>query len=127
MKKVRIAIGAAALAPAALALIPAVANAATREVTCGTAPNHWTEFDDGGSITCFGYNGGTWSAGPGVALWSKECGGNNYGWYSIPGSGRYPFHEGTTFAALPGTDGGIYTTGVSKVHISGWAGTDTCR
>jgi hypothetical protein len=126
MKKVRVALGVGALAPAALALAPAAAHAATRSVTCGTAPNHWTEFKDGGSITCAGYNGGTWHLSR-LLLASKECGGNNYGWYSIPLSGRHTFHEGTTFAALPGTDGGIYTTGVSAIHISGWSRTDTCN
>src|SRR5271155_5390676 len=107
MKKVRILTGIAALAPAALVLAPGVAHAATRMVTCSAAPHHWTEFNDGGSITCWGYNGGTWNTG--ILLASKICGGNNYGFYSGSGPGGRvkdaKFQEGTTFAELPDTDG----------------------
>lgn len=123
MKKVRVAIGLGALTPAALALAPTAAHAATRIVTCGTAPNHWTEFARSGVYSCFGYNGGTWDAS--VLNVSKECGGNNYGWYKGGGarSREKNFIEGTTWATLPSD----FISLVSSVHISGWSGTDTCR
>jgi hypothetical protein len=120
MKKVRIILGIGALAaPVAIALAPGAAQAATREATCGTAPNHWTEFKDGGSTTCFGYNGGTFVTGDGYFIASKECGGNNYGWYSFTNQYRVNFHEGTTFT-------GVKSSGWTDLHISDWSGTDTC-
>jgi hypothetical protein len=119
MKTVRILVGIGALAPVALALAPAAAHAATRSVPCGTAPNHWTELKNGGSTYCWGYAGGTWDDG--LIIASKECGGNNYGWYSdsTSNTGHENFVEGTTFRTVKG---GFITA----MHISGWAGTDTC-
>ena len=120
MKKVRVILGVVALAPAALALAPPAAHAATRQVECGTPPNHWTEFNEGANYTCWGYNGGTW-AGTSLSA-SGECGGNNYGWYSESTHATGPgtkFHEGTTFTS-------VHDGFFDALHISGWNGTDTC-
>jgi hypothetical protein len=129
MKKVRIAIGAAALAPAAIALVPGAAHAATRIATCTAAPHHWLRFrwiaPESEGSTCFGYNGGTWYGG--VASVSRECGGNNVGWYSgrdLNGEWNQTFVEGTTYRNIPQGPGSL--AAVSKVHISSWYGSETC-
>jgi hypothetical protein len=126
MKKVRLAYGAAAVAAAApaLALGANAAQAAnaipakTHQVSCGAAPHHWTVFKDGGSRYCFGYNGGTDNFRPSFLIASKECGGNNIGWWSQSGS-TTSFGPGKTYRGVPNND-------VFELHISSWSGTDTC-
>lgn len=127
MKKVRIAIGAAALAaPATLALAPGAAHAATHEVICTTAPHHWLRFASsvGTSSACFGYNGGNWHGD--ILTVFSQCGGNNVGWYS-GGNGNegfnQTFREGKTWRNIK--QEGLVVD-ISRVHISSWSGSDIC-
>jgi len=121
MKKVRLAYGAAAIAAVApgLALAPSAAQAATHRVNCSAAPHHWTQFREGGSTYCYGYNGGTDNFRPSFLIASGECGGNNIGWWSRSGS-ITTFGPGRGYRSVP--EG--YLT---ALHISSWSGADTCR
>jgi hypothetical protein len=102
------------------------------QITSRSCPNAnsyptWFHMDSAvAGLTCFGYTG-TFNWQDNNESVVTECGGNNVGWYSgtdlaTKKHAKATYHEGTTFAILPGYDG----WDVSKVHISGWSGNDQC-
>jgi hypothetical protein len=86
-------------------------------VSCGT--NTWlhVESKSGGSF-CFGFRGTSVPTNE-VGMYA-QCGGNNYGWLSSArGHRATPFYRGTTYRELRWPH-------LSRVHISGWGGTEKC-
>ena len=97
---------------------------------CSPGTSTWFHVGDGAGRTdiCYGYTG-TYN-NPDWAF-TSYCGGNNYGWieYQYPdssGTTKVAFHQGTTYAQIPGTN--IFDPAfITAVHISGWSGSDTCK
>jgi len=90
-----------------------------REVTsCGS--NTWLHVmseDNYGSF-CFGFRGTSIPTNE-TGMYA-QCGGNNHGWLSSYRGDRYvTFGVGTTYRTLSWPH-------LSRVHISGWKGGDTC-
>jgi hypothetical protein len=89
-----------------------------REVrSCGS--NTWLHVLSQNSAShCYGFKG-TYVTSSEVGVYA-QCGGNNKGWLSWANGDKFTtFGHGTTYRILNWAH-------LSKVHISGWSGNDTC-
>jgi hypothetical protein len=93
--------------------------------SCKGGTSNWVHLAWGYPNTldwCFGFRGSAVIDGS----FSMICGGNNIGWYSGISPGGSPvthatFHQGTTYARLPGAP--LY---ISRMGITSFKGTDKC-